>query len=77
MQRFTASVAFDRRLAQEDIAGSRAHAAMLRDRGVLPAGLGQAPARQASARRRSHLFGDLFYIGVHLLKWQALEASFE
>jgi argininosuccinate lyase len=37
VQRFTASVAFDRRLAQEDIAGSRAHAAMLRDRGVLSA----------------------------------------
>ena len=37
VQRFTASVAFDQRLAREDIAGSRAHAAMLRDRGILSA----------------------------------------
>jgi argininosuccinate lyase len=35
VQRFTASVAFDRRLADEDITGSQAHAAMLRDQGIL------------------------------------------
>ena len=35
VRRFTASVAFDRRLAPEDIAGSRAHAAMLHARGIL------------------------------------------
>jgi argininosuccinate lyase len=35
--RYTASVAFDRRLAQADIEGSLAHAAMLAEAGVLPA----------------------------------------
>jgi len=35
VQRFTASERFDRRLASEDIAGSRAHAHMLTDVGVL------------------------------------------
>src|SRR5437867_7807609 len=37
MQRFNASVDFDRRLAQADIAGSRAHARMLAARGVISA----------------------------------------
>ncbi|HEX6136058.1 MAG TPA: argininosuccinate lyase [Casimicrobiaceae bacterium] len=37
MQRFTASVDFDRRLAQADIAGSRAHARMLAARGIIAA----------------------------------------
>ena len=35
VQRFTASVEFDQRMAAEDIAGSRAHAAMLASVGVL------------------------------------------
>jgi argininosuccinate lyase len=35
VQRFSASVAFDRRLALQDIAGSRAHARMLGARGIL------------------------------------------
>jgi len=35
MQRFNASVDFDRRLAQADIAGSRAHAAMLAAQGII------------------------------------------
>ncbi len=35
VQRFTASVSFDQRMAQQDIAGSRAHAQMLADIGVL------------------------------------------
>jgi argininosuccinate lyase len=35
MQRFNASVDFDRRLAQVDIAGSRAHARMLAARGII------------------------------------------
>jgi argininosuccinate lyase len=34
---FQSSVAVDRRLAPEDIAGSRAHAAMLGERGIIPA----------------------------------------
>ena len=37
VQAFTASVAFDRRLAHADIAGSRAHATMLEHIGVLSA----------------------------------------
>jgi argininosuccinate lyase len=37
VQRFTASVDFDQRMAAEDIAGSRAHAAMLHKVGVLSA----------------------------------------
>jgi argininosuccinate lyase len=35
---FTSSLAFDRRLAQDDIAGSRAHVAMLARVGLLPDG---------------------------------------
>ncbi len=37
MQRYTASVAFDRRLAEVDIRGSLAHARMLARQGILPA----------------------------------------
>jgi argininosuccinate lyase len=37
VKRYTASVGFDRRLWRADIAGSRAHAAMLADRGVIGA----------------------------------------
>jgi argininosuccinate lyase len=37
MQRFNASISFDKRLWREDIAGSKAHAAMLRDQGIIPA----------------------------------------
>jgi len=37
MRRFNASVRFDRRLAAEDLAGSRAHAAMLAAQGVISA----------------------------------------
>ena len=46
---FTASVAFDQRLAQEDIAGSRAHAAMLVKQGVLSEADGEAIARGLDA----------------------------
>ena len=46
---FTASVGFDQRLAQEDIAGSRAHAAMLVKQGVLSAADGEAIARGLDA----------------------------
>jgi len=35
MQRFTASIDFDKRLAAVDIAGSRAHARMLSASGIL------------------------------------------
>ncbi|MGH7010720.1 MAG: lyase family protein, partial [Caulobacteraceae bacterium] len=35
MRRINASIGFDRRLAAEDIAGSRAHAAMLADQGII------------------------------------------
>ena len=35
MQRFNASIDFDRRLAHADIAGSRAHAQMLAERGII------------------------------------------
>jgi argininosuccinate lyase len=38
MQRYTASVAFDQRLAEVDIRGSLAHARMLARQGILPAG---------------------------------------
>jgi argininosuccinate lyase len=37
VERFTASIGFDQRLAQHDIAGSRAHATMLAEQGVLTA----------------------------------------
>ena len=37
VQRFTASVTFDQRMAHEDIEGSLAHAAMLQSVGVLTA----------------------------------------
>ena len=47
---FTASVGFDQRLAQEDIAGSRAHAAMLVKQGVLSEADGEAIARGLDAR---------------------------
>ena len=33
VERFTASVAFDQRLAQHDLAGSQAHATMLAEQG--------------------------------------------
>ena len=38
VEKFVASIGFDRRLAQVDIAGSRAHAQMLREAGLLTAG---------------------------------------
>ena len=37
VQRFTASVAFDQRMAAQDIRGSLAHARMLESRGILSA----------------------------------------
>ena len=46
---FTASVGFDQLLAQEDIAGSRAHAAMLVKQGVLSTADGEAIARGLDA----------------------------
>ena len=46
---FTASVGFDQRLAQEDITGSRAHAAMLVKQGVLSEADGDAIARGLDA----------------------------
>ena len=35
MTRINASIAFDKRLWREDIAASKAHAAMLRDQGII------------------------------------------
>src|SRR6478735_8625383 len=35
MQRINASIGFDKRLWREDIAASKAHAAMLRDQGII------------------------------------------
>ncbi|HZI83361.1 MAG TPA: lyase family protein, partial [Casimicrobiaceae bacterium] len=57
-QRFTASLAFDRRLAAQDIAGSLAHARMLAACGVISArdgaaierGLGKVRAEIASGK---------------------------
>src|SRR5437764_12519554 len=37
MVRINASIGFDKRLWREDIAASKAHAAMLRDQGIIPA----------------------------------------
>ena len=37
MQRINASISFDKRLWREDVAGSKAHASMLRDQGIIPA----------------------------------------
>src|SRR3712207_7524266 len=37
MQRINASIGFDKRLWREDIAGSKAHAAMLGAQGIIPA----------------------------------------
>lgn len=42
MQRINASIGFDKRLWREDIAASKAHAAMLRDQGIIPAADAQA-----------------------------------
>jgi len=42
MTRINASIRFDKRLWREDIAASKAHAAMLRDTGIIPAGDAQA-----------------------------------
>jgi len=42
VERFTASVGFDRRLYRQDIAGSIAHARMLARAGVLSAGEAEA-----------------------------------
>jgi len=42
MQQINASIRFDKRLWREDIAGSKAHAAMLRDHGIIPAADAQA-----------------------------------
>ena len=39
---FNSSIAFDSRMAQEDIAGSMAHAAMLAQQGILSAADGEA-----------------------------------
>src|SRR5438270_4618177 len=36
MVRINASIGFDKRLWREDIAASKAHAAMLRDQGIIP-----------------------------------------
>jgi argininosuccinate lyase len=52
VKRFTASVGFDRRLAEQDIAGSRAHARMLAARGILPARDLRAIERGLEAIRR-------------------------
>jgi len=35
MQRINASISFDKRMWREDIAASKAHAAMLRDQGIV------------------------------------------
>jgi len=43
---FQASIAVDRRLVQEDIAGSRAHAAMLAKQGIIPSETAQALDRE-------------------------------
>jgi len=43
---FQASIAVDRRLVEEDIAGSRAHAAMLAKQGIIPAETAQALDRE-------------------------------
>ena len=42
VQEINASISFDRRLWREDVAASRAHAAMLRDAGIIPAADSQA-----------------------------------
>jgi argininosuccinate lyase len=52
VKRFTASVGFDRRLAEQDIAGSLAHARMLAARGILAARDLKAIERGLAAIRR-------------------------
>jgi argininosuccinate lyase len=52
VKRFTASVGFDRRLAEQDIAGSLAHARMLASRGILAARDLKAIERGLEAIRR-------------------------
>ena len=44
MERINASIAFDREMYRQDIAGSRAHAAMLVDAGIITAEDGAAIA---------------------------------
>ena len=56
MQRFTASVTFDRRLADADIAGSLAHARMLAGAGILAKS--DLAAIEKGLRQRRSVFGD-------------------
>src|SRR5579885_3183133 len=59
VQRFTASVGFDRRLAMHDIAGSLAHARMLAARGVISRADGRAIER-GLARVRAEVAAGKF-----------------
>jgi argininosuccinate lyase len=70
MQRFSASIDFDKRLARVDIAGSRAHAQMLADRGIISADDAQAIERglaQIDAEiARGEFAWDRAFEDVHL-----------
>ena len=61
VQRFTASVTFDQRMAAEDIAGSLAHARMLHSVGVL------------SARELAEIEGGLAQVQQEIKRMHKLE----
>ena len=52
MTQINASIGFDKRLWREDIAASKAHVAMLRDTGIIPAADAQAILDGLDADRR-------------------------
>ena len=56
---FQASIAVDQRLVQEDIAGSRAHAAMLARQGIIPAQTAQALDRELERIAKEIANGEL------------------
>ncbi len=64
VKRYTSSVFFDKRLWQADIAGSLAHAEMLRDRrsGMAPILLLDEIAAHLDERRRAALFAEILHL---------------
>lgn len=59
IERFTASIAVDQRLALEDLEGSRAHAAMLGRRRIIPKAAAARLVRGLDAVRRDWLAGKI------------------
>jgi len=58
---FTASIGFDRRLYRHDIAGSRAHATMLAEQGIIPAATARRIASALAKIERRIAAGDFAF----------------